>query len=136
MKIRWLSFTYLFLICACRAETATDYDAGPAGVELPKSAKQLLLAKVDAKKISGVSRIVFRRLHDFDYLSIEAGFEASWWWEKYFIHDFVLRKKAADPDWSNAEVFDPVEPDAATLCRIPDESELRPWKKPRPADPH
>ncbi|HME88377.1 MAG TPA: hypothetical protein VKE30_04120 [Chthoniobacterales bacterium] len=136
MKIRLLFITSVLLVCVCRAETSADYDAGPAGVELPKSAKELLIAKLDAKKISGVSRIVFRRLHDFDYLAIEAGFEVPWHWEKAFIHDFILRKKASDPDWSKAELFDASEPEAAALCYIPDESQLRRWKNPSPAQTH
>jgi hypothetical protein len=82
----------------CKAENTSDYDSGTSGVELPKSAKQLLLAKLGAKRISGVSRLVFRRVRDFDYLGIEAGFEVPWWWEKFVIHDFVLRKKVSDPD--------------------------------------
>jgi hypothetical protein len=131
MKIRCLILTSVLVASVCSAEAASDYDAGTTGIELPKSAKEFLLAKLDAKKISGVGQLVFRRLRDFDYLGVEAGFEVSWWWEKAFLHDFILRKKVSDPDWSKAELFDAKLPAIVVLCGSPtDESVLSPWQRP------
>jgi hypothetical protein len=127
MKIRYLILISLLVASFCQAETASDYDVGTTGVELPKSAKELLLAKLDAKKISGVDQLVFRRLQDFDHLGVEAWFEVSWSWEKAFLHDFILRKKVSDPDWSKAEFFDAKLPVTVVLGRLPiDESALSP----------
>jgi hypothetical protein len=85
-------------------------------------------------KIGGVSQLVFRRLREFDYLGVEGGFEVPWGvsWEKYFFHDFVLRKKVTDRDWSKSELFESM-PVIALFCNSPiDESELRPCKTPKP----
>ena len=134
MKIRYLILTSVFVASVCRAADTGDYDAGSDIVALPRTAEQFLLAKLQGKKISGISQMVFRRFRGFDYLGVEGGFEVAWGasWEKAFIHDFVLRKKVSDPDWSNAELFDPTMPVIALFCAgVPiDESELKPWKKP------
>jgi hypothetical protein len=135
MKIQSLVFvTSALIVSLCQAQGTGDYDAGPAIVALPKSAEAFLLAKLPAKKISGISQLAFRRFREFDYLGVEGGFEVAWGasWETAFIHDFVLRKKITDPDWSKAELFESM-PVTALFCSWPiDESELHPWKTPQP----
>lgn len=117
-----------------RISAAGDYDAGTTGIELPETAKKLLLEKLGATQIRGIDQLVFRRLRDADYLGIEGGFVVSWWWESAFLHDFVLRKKVSDPDWSKAELFDPKLPVCALLADPGDvDSFLSPWKRPNQA---
>ena len=100
--------------------------------KLRESAEKVLLAKLDATKISCVDELVFRRLPDFDYLGVEADFEVSWWWESTFRHGFLLRKKGSDPNWSKAELFDVEMPVSVVLARLAAEIEaaLSPWKTP------
>ncbi len=135
MKIQFpVQVTFVLIVAFCQAQGIGDYDAGPATVALPKSAEELLLVKLPATKIHGVSQLVFRRFREFDYLGVEGGFEVPWGakWEQYFIHDFLLRKKVSDPDWSKAELFETL-PVTALFCSWPpDENAIHPWKTPRP----
>jgi hypothetical protein len=133
MKIRsGLAIAFLLLVSFSLAGLAPDYDAGTSGIEFPISAKKLLLSKLDAKKIRDVDQLVFRRLADFDYLGVEGGFEVSWWWESAYRHGYVLRKKASDPDWSKAELFDVKLPVCVVLASPAAEihTALSPWKRP------
>src|ERR1700732_4338979 len=133
--MRWVLVGLLavpvLLVSFSRAGAAPDYDPGRTGIELPASAKEVLLSKLDAKKIRGIDQLVFRRLRDFDYLGVDGGFEVSWWWESAFLHNFVLRKKVSDPDWSKAELFDPKLPVCVLFASPADiENQLSPWKRP------
>ncbi|HEV3394002.1 MAG TPA: hypothetical protein VG103_10900 [Chthoniobacterales bacterium] len=132
MKLRNLILTFALTVSVCQAGSTGDYDAGPDIIGLPNSAKELLVAQLDAKKIIGINQMVFRRFAEFDYLGVLGGFEVPWWHGEAFIHDFVLRKKVSDPDWSKAELFYPTTPALALFCAgVPiNESELKPWKKP------
>jgi hypothetical protein len=103
--------------------------------DVPPTAKQRLAVLLDAKDISGVDELVFRRTGEFDYLGVQAAFEVPWWWERTFLHGYVLRKKSLDPDWTQAELFDVRLPVVQVLSgdRRVLETELLPWKRPNQA---
>ena len=96
-----MPFTRLSIALLISLAAATCVSAD----ELPPSVEQVLLRRLDARKIIEMHDVRQRTIAQFDYLALFATFEINSAFERWFHPEVILRKKHSDSDWSQAELF-------------------------------
>ncbi len=75
------------------------------GIRLPESAEELILTKLEAKRIVEIQELIFQRKREYDYLDISVSLEVGWGFEGWYHHSFILEKSHETGSWDNATAY-------------------------------